>query len=65
MLPRHKSENNPSLTSKQVERIDRRRLYVAMTRARDKLFLTAYKKEGFAKELCELKEHIHILESKP
>ena len=58
LLPRHKSENNPSLTSKQVERIDRRRLYVAMTRARDKLFLTAYKKEGFAKELYEFKEYI-------
>ncbi len=59
LLPRRESEKNPHLTFKQVERIDRRRLYVAMTRARDKLFLTAYKMEGFAKELCELREYIH------
>ena len=62
LVPRHESETEPSLTSKQVERIDRRRLYVAMTRARDMLFITASKKRGFAKELCEIKD-IHVIVS--
>lgn len=56
LLPRKTSENNPSLTPKQLERIDRKRVYVAMTRAMDLLYLTAYKMVGFAKELCNLKD---------
>ena len=56
LLPR--STTNYNLTPKQIERVDRRRLYVAMTRAKDLLFLTASEIKGFAKELCELREYI-------
>ncbi len=56
LLPRRRSEAISSLTPKQVERIDRRRVYVAMTRAMDSLYLTAYEIKGFVKELCHLED---------
>jgi len=43
-----------------IEKIDRKMAYVAMTRAKERLYITTYKREKFAEELMGLSGLITI-----
>jgi len=50
---------NHSSTAR-LKKIDRKMAYVAMTRAKERLYITAYKKEKFAEELMLLDDLITV-----
>jgi len=47
-------------TTAKLQRVDRRTLYVAITRAKERLYITAKDLNGFARDLVELKDYIEI-----